>query len=92
MIEILVERLAPKPVIFLYIVVTMSVPTRPGETEAAAQGEIHSPPPAEAAPAPKAKAMPVPAAATVFHPPTPKLKTSRKLMRQTELVDRGKGL
>ncbi len=90
MIEILVERPRPKPVIFLYIVVTMSVPTRPGETEAAAQGEIHSPPPAEAAPASKAKAMPVPAAATVFHPPTPKPKTSRKLMRQTELVDRVK--
>ncbi len=70
----------------------MSVPTAaPAETEAAAQGEIHSPPlRAEAAPASKAKAVPVPAAATVFHPPTPKPKTSRKLMRQTELVDRVK--
>jgi len=61
----------------------MSVPTRPGETEAAAQGEIHSSPARTRAPA-------VPAAATVFHPPTPKSKGARKLMRQTELVDRVK--
>ena len=61
----------------------MSVPTRPGENKAAAQGEIHSSPASGRAPA-------VPAAATVFHPPTPKPTAKRKLMRQTELVDRVK--
>jgi GTP pyrophosphokinase len=47
----------------------MSVPTRPGEIQAAALGEIHTPPIRERAPAPKPK-------------------SARKLMRQTELVDR----
>ncbi|HSM96820.1 MAG TPA: HD domain-containing protein, partial [Rhizomicrobium sp.] len=61
----------------------MSVPTRPGETKAAAQGEIHSSPSS-------GRASAIPAAATVFHPPTPKQAAKRKLMRQTELVDRVK--
>ncbi len=66
----------------------MTVPTRPGETQAAAQGEIHSAAPqAEHAPV---RSNPPPAAATVFHPPAPQYKGKRKLMRQTELVDRVK--
>ncbi|HWA30004.1 MAG TPA: bifunctional (p)ppGpp synthetase/guanosine-3',5'-bis(diphosphate) 3'-pyrophosphohydrolase, partial [Rhizomicrobium sp.] len=67
----------------------MSVPTRPGDTKAAAPGEIHSAPAPERASGSK-RAPAVPAAATVFHPPTPKPRASRKLMRQTELVERVK--
>ncbi|HEY5336886.1 MAG TPA: bifunctional (p)ppGpp synthetase/guanosine-3',5'-bis(diphosphate) 3'-pyrophosphohydrolase [Rhizomicrobium sp.] len=69
----------------------MSVPTRPGENKAAAKGEIHSPPSSELlADTPPAQASAIPARDTVFHPPTPKPKGTRKLMRQTELVDRVK--
>jgi GTP pyrophosphokinase len=64
----------------------MTVPTRPGETQAAAQGKIHS----AAPPVEHARPVPPPAMATVFHPPTPPHKGKRKLMRQTELVDRVK--
>ncbi len=54
----------------------MSVPTRPGETTAAAQGEIHTPVPAQAR---------GPSAAVLAEKkPAPK----RNLMRQTELIDR----
>ncbi|MGA9795254.1 MAG: bifunctional (p)ppGpp synthetase/guanosine-3',5'-bis(diphosphate) 3'-pyrophosphohydrolase [Rhizomicrobium sp.] len=63
----------------------MTVPTRPGETQAAAQGEIYSAaPPVERVPPPQA-----PTAAD-FQSPSPKFKNRRKLMRQTELVDRVK--
>ncbi len=54
----------------------MSVPTRPGENKAAAQGEIHPPLPAPAlGPSAAALAEKKPAA-------------KRNLMRQTELIDR----
>jgi GTP pyrophosphokinase len=73
----------------------MSVPTQPGKNKAAAKGDFHSPPQPELlteqdvdAPAPRA--APIPAHDTVFHPPTPKPLGKRKLMRQTELVDRVK--
>src|ERR1700744_1088666 len=73
----------------------MSVPTQPGKNKAAAKGDLHSPPPVDVlttqdvdAPAPRT--APIPARDTVFHPPTPKQQGKRKLMRQTELVDRVK--
>ena len=74
----------------------MSIPTQPGKTKAAAKGEIHSALPDGVLPdranhAPPARAAAIPARDTVFHPPTPKQpKGTRKLMRQTELVDRVK--
>jgi GTP diphosphokinase / guanosine-3',5'-bis(diphosphate) 3'-diphosphatase len=67
----------------------MTVPTRHGEIQVAASGEIRSAaPPSETVP--EARRGPPPASATVFHPPTPKYRGKRKLMRQTELVDRVK--
>lgn len=68
----------------------MSVPTRPGETKAAAQGEIHSsPPPAEHGQASGARGV-VTAALSALSSVIPRGKPVRKLMRQTELVDRVK--
>lgn len=68
----------------------MSVPTRPGETKAAAQGEIHSsPPPAEHGQASGARGV-VTAALSALSAVIPRGKPVRKLMRQTELVDRVK--
>ena len=73
-----------------YIIRTMSVPTRPGETEAAAQGEIHSsPPPVEHGQTSGARGV-VSAALSLISSAIPRSKPVRKLMRQTELVDRVK--
>ncbi|HEX3674835.1 MAG TPA: bifunctional (p)ppGpp synthetase/guanosine-3',5'-bis(diphosphate) 3'-pyrophosphohydrolase [Rhizomicrobium sp.] len=65
----------------------MTTQTRPGDTQAAAQGEID---PATQPSLRAPSAPPAPSPATIFHPPTPKPVVSRKLMRQTELVDRVK--
>ena len=66
---------------------TMSVPTRPGENKAAAQGEIHSPQAAQHEQSSGAKGM-VSAALSLLSSAIPKSKPVRKLMRQTDLVDR----
>ena len=65
----------------------MSVPTRPGENKAAAQGEIHSSPAPEHASGARAV---VSAAWSALSSVVPRSKPVRKLMRQTELVDRVK--
>ena len=65
----------------------MSVPTRPGENKAAAQGEIHSSPVPEHASGARGV---VSAAWSALSSVVPRSKPVRKLMRQTELVDRVK--
>ena len=65
----------------------MSVPTRPGENKAAAQGEIHSSPAPEHASGARGV---VSAAWSALSSVVPRSKPVRKLMRQTELVDRVK--
>ena len=65
----------------------MSVPTRPGETKAAAQGEIHSSPVPDHASGARGV---VSAALSAISSVIPRAKPARKLMRQTELVDRVK--
>jgi GTP diphosphokinase / guanosine-3',5'-bis(diphosphate) 3'-diphosphatase len=67
----------------------MSSPTRPGETQAAAQGEIHSPPAAEHGQPSGARGV-VSAALSLLSSAIPRSKPVRKLMRQTELVERVK--
>jgi len=68
----------------------MSVPTRPGETKAAAQsGEIHSSPAAEHGQSSGARGV-VSAALSLISSALPRPRPARKLMRQTELVDRVK--
>jgi GTP pyrophosphokinase len=64
----------------------MEVPTRPAEDEGAAPASTH---PLGAPPIPLGRGE-VPAARPLFHPPSPKPKTARKLMRQHELVERVK--
>jgi GTP pyrophosphokinase len=64
----------------------MTVPTRPAEDEGAAQASTH---PLGAPPIPLGRGE-VPGAKPIFHPPAPKPKTARKLMRQHELVERVK--
>src|ERR1051326_7823551 len=68
------------------ISVDMEVPTRPGEDAGAARASTH---PLGATPTPLGRGE-VPAARPLFHPPSPKPKTARKLMRQHELVERVK--
>jgi len=63
----------------------MTVPTRPAKEEGAALASTH---PLGAPPIPRGSE--VPAARPLFHPPSPKPKTGRKLMRQHELVERVK--
>ncbi|HWD50683.1 MAG TPA: bifunctional (p)ppGpp synthetase/guanosine-3',5'-bis(diphosphate) 3'-pyrophosphohydrolase [Rhizomicrobium sp.] len=65
----------------------MSVPTRPSKIQAEAQGEIHSPLEVEHEQSSGGRGM-VAAALNLLSSAIPKSKPPRKLMRQTELVER----